>query len=119
MEAACTAGMATKGGDWALLVFGPGRFAPGQSGAMASAHFKRIANASDLPIIVFQYPLAGGQGYPLETLLRLIDDGPTIRAIKDWCNSVPLHERHIRAPQGRPRPINVLPTHSTWPLRSL
>jgi len=119
IEAARIAAMATKGGASALLVFPPGPFTLGQSAAMASAHFKSIADASDLPIIVFQYPLAGGQGYPLETLLRLIDDVPTIRAIKDWCNSVPQHERHIRVLQGRPRPINVLTTHSAWLMSSL
>ena len=32
---------------------------------------RRIADASDLPIIVFQYPLATGQGYPAATLERL------------------------------------------------
>ena len=32
---------------------------------MALAHFKTIAAASDLPIILFQYPMAGGLGYPL------------------------------------------------------
>src|SRR6202040_3611887 len=94
-EAARIAVMATEGGASALLVFPPGPFTLGQSAEMALAHFKAIAAASDLPIIVFQYPLATGQGYPLPTLLRLADEVPTIRAIKDWCNSVPLHERQI------------------------
>ena len=31
---------------------------------MALEHFRRIADATDLPLILFQYPLAGGQGYP-------------------------------------------------------
>ena len=39
-----------------------------QSPAMAVEHFKRIADASSLPIIAFQYPLATGQGYPRDTL---------------------------------------------------
>ncbi len=119
IEAARIAAMAAEGGASALLVFPPGPFTLGQSAAMALAHFKRIADASDLPIIVFQYPLAGGQGYPLETLLRLADEVPTIRAIKDWSNSVPLHERQIRALQGRARPLNVLTTHSAWLFSSL
>jgi 4-hydroxy-tetrahydrodipicolinate synthase len=119
IEAARIAAMATKGGASALLVFPPGPFALGQSAAMAAAHFKRIADASDLPIIVFQYPLAGGQGYPLATLLRLVEEVPTIRAIKDWCNSVPQHERQIRVLQGRPDPIHVLTTHSAWLMSSL
>jgi len=112
IEAARIARMATEGGASALLVFPPGPFTLGQSAAMAAAHFKRIADASDLPIIVFQYPLAGGQGYKLATLLHLIDEIPTIRAIKDWCNSVPQHEQQIRVLQSLPRPIDVLTTHS-------
>ena len=59
-------------------------FTLGQSAEMALAHFKTIADATDLPMIVFQYPLATGQGYPAATLERLFDEVPTIRAIKDW-----------------------------------
>ena len=44
---------------------------------MALAHFKRIADATDLPIIVFQYPLAAGQGYPRDTLLKMVEQVPT------------------------------------------
>src|SRR6202035_5427265 len=62
---------------------------------MALAHFKRIADATDLPLIAFQYPLGTGQGYPKDTLLRMCDEVPTIRAIKDWCNNVPQHEWHV------------------------
>jgi 4-hydroxy-tetrahydrodipicolinate synthase len=118
-EAARIAAMATEGGASALLVFPPGPFTLGQSAEMALAHFKAIADASGLPIIVFQYPLATGQGYKLPTLLRLVEEVPTIRAIKDWCNSVPLHERQIRLLQNRKRPVNVLTTHSAWLLSSL
>jgi 4-hydroxy-tetrahydrodipicolinate synthase len=71
IEAARIARMAADGGASALLVFPPAPFTLGQSPAMALAHFKRIADATDLPLIVFQYPLATGQGYPKETLLRL------------------------------------------------
>ena len=38
----------------------------------AIEHFKRIADASSLPIIAFQYPLATGQGYPRDTLLKMV-----------------------------------------------
>ena len=46
-----------------------------RSPAMALAHFKRIADATDLPLIVFQYPLATGQGYPKDTLLQHVRGG--------------------------------------------
>jgi 4-hydroxy-tetrahydrodipicolinate synthase len=111
--------MATDGGASALLVFPPAPFTLGQSAEMALAHFKRIADASDLPIIVFQYPLATGQGYPRDTLLKLCEQVPTIRAIKDWAGNVPQHEMHIRTLQSLPRPVNVLTTHSAWLFSSL
>jgi 4-hydroxy-tetrahydrodipicolinate synthase len=119
LEAARIARMASQGGASALLVFPPGPFTLGQSVEMALAHFKRIADATDLPLIVFQYPLATGQGYPKETLLRLCQEVPSIRAIKDWIGNVPHHEWHIRTLQNLPRPVNVLTTHSSWLFSSL
>src|SRR5512139_3026362 len=119
LEAAHIARMATQGGASALLVFPPAPFTLGQSPEMALAHFKRIADASDLPIIAFQYPLATGQGYPRDTLLKMVEQVPSIRAIKDWAGNVPQHEMHIRILQNLPRPVNVLTTHSAWLFSSL
>ena len=74
---------------------------------------------TSLPLILFQYPLAGGQGYPLDTLAKILDEVPTVRAIKDWCANPQQHERQIRLLQSRARPVNVLTTHSSWLLSSL
>src|SRR5580692_1546955 len=119
LEAARIARMAEEGGASALLVFPPAPFTFQQSPAMAVEHFRRIADASSLPIIAFQYPLATGQGYPRDTLLKMIEAVPTLRAIKDWAGNVPQHEMHIRELQNLPRPVNVLTTHSAWLLSSL
>ena len=119
LEAARIARMATEGGASALLVFPPAPFTLGQSAQMVIAHFKRIADTTDLPLIAFQYPLATGQGYPKETLLRLIEEVASIRAIKDWIGNVPHHEWHVRTLQNLARPVNVLTTHSAWLLSSL
>ena len=119
IEAARIARMAMEGGASALLVFPPAPFTLGQSPAMALAHVKRIADATDLPLIVFQYPLATGQGYPKDTLLKMCEEVPSIRAIKDWIGNVPHHEWHIRTLQNLPRPVNVLTTHSSWLFSSL
>ena len=100
IEAARLARMAAQGGASALLVFPPAPFTLGQSPAMVLTHFRRIADATDLPLIVFQYPLATGQGYPKETLLKLCEEIPSIRAIKDWIANVPHHEWHIRTLQN-------------------
>jgi 4-hydroxy-tetrahydrodipicolinate synthase len=117
LEAARIAKMATQGGASALLVFPPGIYTFGQRPEMAVAHFKRIADATDLPLILFQYPLAGGQGYPLSTLTKILDEVPSVRAIKDWSANPQLHERQIRVLQSRS--VNVLTTHSSWLLSSL
>jgi 4-hydroxy-tetrahydrodipicolinate synthase len=119
LEAARIAKMATAGGASALLVFPPAPFTLGQNSAMAVEHFKRIADASDLPIIAFQYPLATGQGYPNETLLRMVDEVPNIRAIKDWAGTVQQHEWHVRNLQSLARPVTVLSTQSSWLMSSL
>jgi 4-hydroxy-tetrahydrodipicolinate synthase len=86
---------------------------------MAVEHFRRIADATSLPLVAFQYPLATGQGYPRETLLTMCEAVPTLRAIKDWAGNVAQHEMHIRELQSRKPVVNVLSTHSAWLLSSL
>jgi 4-hydroxy-tetrahydrodipicolinate synthase len=119
LEAVRIAKMAEQGGASALLVFPPGIYTFGQRPEMAIAHFRRIADATSLPLILFQYPVAGGQGYPTATLLRILDEVPSVRAIKDWCANPQLHERQVRLLQSRAKPVNVLSTHSSWLLSSL
>jgi 4-hydroxy-tetrahydrodipicolinate synthase len=119
LEAARIARMAEAGGASALLVFPSAIYSFGQRPEMALAHFKRIADATSLPLIAFQYPLANGQGYPLSTLTRILDEVPTVRAIKDWCANPQLHERQVRVLQSRTPPVNVLTTHSSWLMSSL
>ncbi|MCH8887807.1 MAG: dihydrodipicolinate synthase family protein [SAR324 cluster bacterium] len=121
LEAARLARMSEEGGASCLLVFPPNPFTLGAQSRpeMALTHFKTIADATGLPLICFQYPLGGGQGYPLDTLLRLAEEVPSVRAVKDWSDNVRLHERHIRTLQSLPRQVNVLTTHSAWLLSSL
>ena len=119
IEAARIAKAATEGGASALLVFPPAPFTMGQNTAMALAHFKRIADASDLPLIAFQYPLATGQGYPNDTIIKMIEEIPTLMAIKDWAGTPQQHEWHVRTLQNLSRPFNVLSTQSSWLMASL
>ena len=121
LEAARIAKRAERGGAACLLVFPPNPLGLGSQSRpeMAIAHFKAIADASSLPIICFQYPLASGLGYPVDTLMKLIDAVPSVRAIKDWCMNPVQHEKQIRLLQGLPRPVTVLTTHSSWLLSSL
>ena len=121
MEAARIAAMAAEEGASALLVFPPASMQMGGQlrPEMAIAHYSRIADATDLPIIAFQYPMTTGLGYPFETLLKMFEKIPNIQAIKDWSNDAMLHEKHIRTFQNLARPVNVLTTHSSWLMASL
>ena len=121
MIAAKLAIMATRGGASALLIFPPESMSLGgqRRPEMAIAHFECIANCTDLPLILFQYPLSSGLGYPLSTLLDLCQRFPAIRAMKDWCNDPVLHEQHIRELHALDRSVAILSTHSAWLLSSL
>jgi 4-hydroxy-tetrahydrodipicolinate synthase len=121
LQAAQLAKMAEQEGASCMLVFPPQSMTMGGQlrPEMALAHFKCIADATDLPMILFQYPMSSGLGYPLDTILRLVREIPSIVAIKDWANDPMLHERQTRELQSLPRPINVLTTHSSWLMSSL
>lgn len=119
LEAARIAKMAADGGASALLVFPPGPLTLGQRPEMVIDHYKRIADASGLPLIAFQYAQSSPQSYPLATLIELCDKVPQVRAIKDWISNPALHNTHIQILQSRPNPVNVLTTHSAWLFSSL
>ena len=121
LEAAKFAKAWDKAGASALLVFPSNVFGMGgfQRPEMAIEHFKCIADATDLPLIAFVYPVQSNLHFTFDGLIQLFDEVPTVKAIKDWCNDPKLHERHIREFQSRPHPVNVLTTHSSWLMSSL
>ena len=120
LEAARLARMAHAGGASCLLVFPPNVYRRGQRPEMAVEHFRRIAEVTDLPLILFQYAVStGGQCYPLKTIISIADAVPSLMAIKDGCASPELHELQVRALQSLAKPINVLSTHSAWLFSSL
>lgn len=118
-EAARIARWSEQAGASALLIFPPqpimlmqGQMKP----EMGLAHFKTIAEATDLPLIAFQYP--NDMAYRMETMHRLKEEVPTLKAMKDW-NMGQLHEAHVRELQSDTRPFNVLTTNSAWLMSSL
>ena len=121
IEAAKIAKMSETTGASALLCFPPQSMAMGGHlrPEMAIEHFKRIADATDLPLICFNYPSLGNLTYPFDTLLKLFETVPSIKAIKDWSNDPMVHEKHIKVFQNLSNPVNVLTTHSSWLMSSL
>src|SRR5258707_4124215 len=120
LEAARIARVAEADSATALLVFPPQSMSMGGQlrPEMALAHFSTIAAATSLPLICFNYSLAGGLGYPHETLLRLVAAVPAIRAIKDWSGDPMQHERNNRRLQSLPRPGTGMMIHRARLIRS-
>ena len=118
-EAVRIAKMAEAHGASALLCFPPNSFGMGgiqHRPEMGIRHMEMIAEATDLPMIVFQY--SNELGYPLDTLVQICEDVPSVKAIKDW-SPPQVHERHIKTLHALSRPIKVLSTNSAWLMSSL
>lgn len=120
-DAARLAKMSTDAGASALLVFPSGVLMMGgeRRPEMAEAHFQAIADATDLPLICFNYARWTNLAYPLDTIIRLAEKIPSLKAIKDWTAEPMEHERNIRTLHALSRPINVLSTNSAWLMASL
>ena len=113
LEAAELARDAKAEGAAGLLIFPPTLFMWGARlrPEMAVVHFETIAGATDLPLIVFEYPPAIGIGYDPETLARLVEIDPVV-AVKDWSNDMVSLEANLRALRGTGRPVAMLSSYT-------
>ena len=109
LEAVELARDAKAEGASGLLVFPPGLFMWGAQlrPEMPFRHFAAIAEAVDLPMVVFQYPPASGMGYTPDILVQLTEI-PQVVAVKEWSNDIVAFERNLRAIRSTGRPVAVL-----------
>jgi 4-hydroxy-tetrahydrodipicolinate synthase len=109
LEAVELARDAQAAGAAGLLIFPPTLFMWGAQlkPEMVLRHFQTLADAVDLPLVVFEYPVASGIGYSPETLAELCKV-PTVAAIKDWSNEIVSYEKNLRAVRATGRPVAVM-----------
>ena len=109
LEAIELARDAQAAGAAGLLVFPPTLFMWGAQlkPDMVLRHFQTLTDAVDLPLVVFEYPVASGIGYSPETLAELCKI-PTVAAIKDWSNEIVSYEKNLRAVRASGRPVAVM-----------
>jgi len=100
---------AKAAGASGLLVFPPTIFMWGAQVKpdMVLRHFSMLADGVDLPLVVFEYPLASGMGYAAETLAELCKI-PTVVGVKDWSNDIVSYEKNLRALRASARPVAML-----------
>ncbi|HYA69590.1 MAG TPA: dihydrodipicolinate synthase family protein, partial [Acidimicrobiales bacterium] len=77
---ACTRLARDVGVDGALVVT-PYYSRPSQAGLLA--HFRAVADATDLPVLLYDIPVRTGRRIAPDTMLRLARDVPNIVGVKD------------------------------------
>jgi 4-hydroxy-tetrahydrodipicolinate synthase len=78
---------ATGTGAAAVLVVGPYYSRPPQAGI--EAHFRAVAAATDLPVMVYDVPGRTGRRIAADVLLRLFREVPNVVALKDATGDPP------------------------------
>lgn len=100
---------AAQGVDAALVV-GPYYNRPDQR--MLEAHFRAVADAGDLPIVVYNVPSRTGSNLEADTFLRLAAH-PRVIAIKEASGNL---EQIARIARERPRDVALLSGDDAWTL---
>jgi 4-hydroxy-tetrahydrodipicolinate synthase len=90
---------ATTCGVAGALVVTPYYNRPSQAGI--EAHFRAVAAASDLPLLIYDIPVRTGRKVSHDVLVRLAREVPTVLGVKDACGDVAASARLLaEAPDG-------------------
>ena len=73
--------LATAAGVDGILAVTPYYNRPSQAGI--EAHFRAVADATELPVMIYDIPIRAGRKVATEVLLRLAHDVPNVLALKD------------------------------------
>lgn len=102
------------------VIFPSPSFAAG--GAMTPdaplAFVRRIAEAVDAPVSIFQYPLGSGCGYSTETLVAM-SRIPNVVAIKEGSDTMMAYEDNWRQVKAASPDVAILPSNFDWFLPQL
>jgi len=113
--------MAEREGADCLLVFPSNGLGLGSQlrPEMAYRHYSLIAEATNLPMIAFVYPVTSELHIPTENLLKICSDIHNVVAVKEWSNDIYVYERNYRELKSLDKHISVLTSFSKSLLASL
>ena len=77
------------------------------------AYVDAVLDAVDLPVSIFQYPLASGQGYTTETLVEMAKR-PRVLAIKEGSDTMLAYEENWRQVKAAAPEVAMLPSNFDW-----
>jgi 4-hydroxy-tetrahydrodipicolinate synthase len=111
-QAVMYAADAKAAGASALLVFPLPALALGASQEMGFRHVAELADAVDLPIVLFSYPEFTGMHYELSTLARICALDRVV-AVKEWTLDLRKHENTRDLLAELDHPVALLTSFST------
>jgi 4-hydroxy-tetrahydrodipicolinate synthase len=113
--------MAEREGADCLLVFPSAVFDFGHQlrPEMAYGHIAAIAEATNLPLIVFVYPVSSGLHITTDSLVKICDEIDNVIAVKEWSNDIGVYERNYRELQALDKKVSLLSSFSKSLLASL
>lgn len=113
-RAAAQARRAVEAGAQALLIFPSGAFAGGAQLRPKSqrAHYEAVAEAVDVPLIIFKYPVGSHLRLPLETTVEICRTVPNVAAIKEWSYDIVEYEDTWRTIKTETPHVSVLSSFS-------
>jgi 4-hydroxy-tetrahydrodipicolinate synthase len=112
---------AESAGADAILLFPPALFSLGARlrPEMARAFVGDVAEATALPLVLFQLAASSGLGHTRETLVALCDEVRSVIAVKEGSDDPVTYEGNLRALRALSRHVTVLTTNNAWLLSSL
>jgi 4-hydroxy-tetrahydrodipicolinate synthase len=107
------------GADCAVLFPLPGLGAGATATSRAPlAYVAALCDGIDIPVSIFQYPLASGLGYATETLVEMARL-PQVVAIKEGSDTMLAYEENWRQLKAARPDLAVLPSNFNWFLAQL
>ena len=82
------------------------------------AYVKAVSDAIDIPVSIFQYPLASGLGFTTETLVEMARL-PKVIAIKEGSDTMFAYEENWRKVKAARPEVAILPSNFNWFLAQL
>lgn len=116
-DAAQQAREASAAGADVLTVF-PLPPSPDRTDADVLSHVQAVADASGLPLALFQYPVGSGASYSTPLLAQLATL-PSVVAVKEGSDTMTLYEDNWRAIRLASDKVAVLPSNFDWFLAQL
>ena len=120
-KAAERARMAQSAGADAILLFPPSLFNLGAcvTSEMPYRFVAGVAEKTDIPIVVFQFSLQSKSAYTTDTLVRMVENIPSIIGIKEGTDDLQRYEENFRALMACRHRVSILCTNNTKLLPSL